>query len=484
MKPAVQSLGLAYQQAALKSEQYRSLGILLVIALFIVVNGIRLALAPFHRAEIERYCEFISFWIVCGAYEGTLLYLTNRARRLGRPTRTWVLVMNTTLECLLPTVSILGLTMDKGYLGPWLALSTSSLILYCFFIILATLRLSAALCIYAGAVSALGYVLAYLFTLRFAPNNPNRQVFPPAVFMMTPLMIFVAGLIAAAVAHEIRRHLMAALAEAQTRAKLDRVEHDLQIARQIQMGLLPKKPPTIAGYDIAGWSQPADQTGGDYYDWMELPGGRVLFTVADASGHGIGPALLVTACRAYFRAIAVHGDPLEQITQQVDHLIAADVPAGRFITAVVALLEPAQHRLSLYSAGHAPLYWYTAGDDRVEEFDSDQPPLGLCYRDGDTRARVLEFMPGDTLVLVTDGLFEFANAAGELVGTERVGAAIRRHRVEASEMMIRKIYAEVAEFGVGVTQGDDMTAVVIKRQDAGSGSALNGAGITAPGPMT
>jgi phosphoserine phosphatase RsbU/P len=129
------------------------------------------------------------------------------------------------------------------------------------------------------------------------------------------------------------------------------------------MGLLPRQSPDVAGYDIAGWSQPADQTGGDYYDWMQLPDGRIIFTIADATGHGIGPALLVAACRAYFRAKATNNDPLERITQQVDQLIAADVSDGRFITAAVAVLEPAEHRLLLYSAGHAPIYFYEAAKD-------------------------------------------------------------------------------------------------------------------------
>jgi len=375
----------------------------------------------------------------------------------------WVWVINTIIECSVPTVAAALMSLDKDYLGPYRTLISPLVLLYCFFIILATLRLSPGLCILSGFVSASGYVAVYAFTLWLFPKNPGRGIMPGQTYIIYPFYLFCLALTAAAVSWEIRRHVMAALAEVETRAKLDRVEHDLQIARSIQMGLLPKNPPTIAGYDIAGWSQPADQTGGDYYDWMELPGGRVLFTVADASGHGIGPALLVTACRAYFRAIAVHGDPLEQITQQVDRLIAADVPAGRFITAVVALLEPAEHRLSLYSAGHAPLYWYTADDDRMSEFESDQPPLGLCYRDGETRARVLQFKPGDMLVLVTDGLFEFANGAGELVGTERLGASIRQHRAEASEALIRKISAEVLAFGAGAAQADDMTAVVIKR---------------------
>ena len=106
---------------------------------------------------------------------------------------------------------------------------------------------------------------------------------PARTFVFYPIMLAAAGLVAAAVAYQIRRHVIAALAEAETRRKLDRMEYDLNIARSIQMGLLPKHPPKVDGYDIAGWSQPAQQTGGDYYDWLELPGGKIMFTIADAT---------------------------------------------------------------------------------------------------------------------------------------------------------------------------------------------------------
>jgi serine phosphatase RsbU (regulator of sigma subunit) len=244
------------------------------------------------------------------------------------------------------------------------------------------------------------------------------------------------------------------------------------------MGLLPKSPPVVAGYDIAGWSQPADQTGGDYYDWLELPGGRVIVTIADASGHGIGPALLIAACRAYFRAIAVHEDPLERICAQVDALVAKDVAdAGRFITAAVALLEPEQNRLGLYSAGHAPLYLYVAASDEVKSFDADQPPLGTSFGyegDGDTRARIIPLAPGDTLVLVTDGLFECMNAAGEQLGPRRLAESIRRHHASRSDVMIRRLHDDVCAFSAGVAQSDDRTAVVIRRDfSAVAASAAN-----------
>jgi serine phosphatase RsbU (regulator of sigma subunit) len=456
----------AYRAAVLKSEWQRTVGILFVIAGFIVLNIIRMP-SNWSAMDIRRHVEYIAFWAFWGVYELIMLWLARRAQKRNRPVRTWVAVANTIIECTIPTIALLGQTADKSYLGPYVALSSGVLIIYCFFIILSTLRLSPALCILAGAVSSAGYLLVYVFTLWVAPNNRNRAVFPPETLVVDGILLLGAGLIAAGVAVQIRRHVVAALSEAETRHKLDQIEHDLQIARTIQMGLLPKRPPKVAGYAIAGWSRPAEQTGGDFYDWIELPGGKVLLTIADVAGHGIGPALLVAACRAYFRALAGRGDPLESITAQVDALLAGDIPAGRFITAAVALLEPDEHRLNLYSAGHAPLYLYNAQDGRVEMFEADQPPLGVEPGEGiAAKARVISLQPGDALVLVTDGFFECANSAGEQLGIERLGETIRQHHELGPEQLIGRLQEEVEAFSRGEEQADDLTAVVMKRGES------------------
>ena len=454
----------AFVHATLRSERFRILGIMTFVLGFILLNISRILSWHLTGKDVDRGIEYISFWTAIGAYQGMMLWITSRAMRRGRGVASWVWVVNTIVECSFPTVAVLGQTEDRSILGPYLALMSGGLLLYAFFIILSTLRLSPAMSVLAGTVSAGGYGSVYLFTLWAAPNNKNRHVYQDESFVLAIVLLFAAGLLAAAVARQIREHVLAALQEAETRRKLDRIEQDLKTARMIQMGLLPKGPPVVAGYDIAGWSEPADQTGGDYYDWMELPGGKVLFTIADATGHGIGPALLVAACRAYFRAIAIHGDPLDQITAQVDDLIGKDCPEGRFITAAVALLEPELHRLSLYSAGHAPLYFFRAEGSAVTEFEADMPPLGIrCGRDEASRARVFEMREGDALVLVTDGFFECANGAGALLGTERLGEAIRTHCVGAAAETIRLLHGDATKHACGVPQADDMTAVIIKR---------------------
>ncbi len=452
----------AFQHAAIQSDRYRIIGILCVCAAF---GFLDIAMALANTQGRWRFMMYFSWWSILAAYEFILLLIANRARRRGKPMRTWIWALNTILECLLPSLAIMGMTADKAYLGPFRALVASTTGIYFLLIILSTLRLSPLLCILAGATSAAGYFAVYQFTLWVAPLSDYRDFMPARTFSMTTLVLAGAGLVAAAVAYQIRQHVVAALAEAETRRALDRIEYDLNIARSIQIDLLPKKSPDVAGYDIAGWSEPADKTGGDYYDWIALPASKLMITIADATGHGLGPALLIAACRAYFRAIAQHADPLERIVKQVDALITADVPAGRFITAAVAILDPINHQLQLYSAGHAPLYFFRAASNEVLRFEADQTPLGVGLgSDPDLKARVLEFAAGDSLILVTDGFFECSNRSGEMLGTSRLADFICGAQQYPADELIDALHQHVVRFSNGLPQTDDMTAVVIKRQ--------------------
>ncbi len=318
----------AFHQAALRSERMRIVGMLIVLGGLALLVAARALVFPV-RGTGDWPMEATGGTAAFAAYEAFVLWRVVRTARRRSRIAPWVWTVNLFIEMLMPTAALIGLTAYKEYVGPYRALVSGTVLIFVIIIILSTLRLSPLMSMLAGAFAAMDYGLVFAFTRWAYPKADPGAVMPVFTFALYPVMLIACGVIAAAVARQIRTHVIAALAEAETRHKLDRVEHDLQIARTIQMGLLPKRAPAVPGYDIAGWSQPADQTGGDYYDWMELPGGKILFTVADAAGHGIGPALLVAACRAYFRAVAMHDDPLESITAQVDALLAADVPPGR-----------------------------------------------------------------------------------------------------------------------------------------------------------
>ena len=118
-------------------------------------------------------------------------------------------------------------------------------------------------------------------------------------------MVFAAGLVAAFVASQTRNYVISALREVELESELKRVKHDLEVARSIQQSLLPTKAPAFEEFEIAGWNLPADETGGDYFDWQEMPDGNLAISLADATGHGIGPTLVSASCRAYPRASLV-----------------------------------------------------------------------------------------------------------------------------------------------------------------------------------
>jgi phosphoserine phosphatase len=246
--------------------------------------------------------------------------------------------------------------------------------------------------------------------------------------------------------------------------KLEKLERDLDIARDIQLGLLPKESPGIPGFEVAGWNRPADKTGGDYFDWFTLPDGRTLFTLADVTGHGIGPALIVAVYRAYMRASAGDGTvELGSVIGQVNDLLCADIPEGRFITAAIGLISSTKHQVKLLSAGQAPILFHEAKTGTLHNWDADDIPLGVMDDMEFSGGRAIAFSPGDVLVLTTDGFFEATNAADEPFGIQALEQLIRQYHQLPPAELIEHLYRKVTAHVAGEAQGDDLTALVIKR---------------------
>jgi serine phosphatase RsbU (regulator of sigma subunit) len=249
------------------------------------------------------------------------------------------------------------------------------------------------------------------------------------------------------------------------KAVRQRMERDLDIARQIQRGLLPSSKPDVPGYDIAGWSRAADKTGGDYFDWQVLPDGRVLISLADVSGHGIGPALMAAVCRAYARA-TIHEEDLGRYMDRLNQLLIDDMPEGRFVTFVGVLVDPKSHQVQMISAGHGPLFRCVHANGELIETGADGVPLGLVPQNEYGSATKFSLDPGDSVLLITDGLFEWPNATGESYGLKRLRNAIRASPSVTTDEMIQRLYDQSQEFAGKVAQEDDVTIVVIRRLSA------------------
>ncbi|MHC4520749.1 MAG: PP2C family protein-serine/threonine phosphatase, partial [Planctomycetota bacterium] len=376
------------------------------------------------------------------AYECLVLMIVNRALKRERSLPSWIWYVNTLIETMLPTAAILMIT-HSSFIGPYRALVAPAALLYFYFIILSTLELSPLLSALTGLLSFLEYAALTAYTYhRFPPSDFPEAVFPLSVYGTYAIVILTAGLIAAGVAAQIRKHVTAALTEAETRRRIELVERDLNIARSIQQGLLPGGSPPVEPFEIAGWSQPADETGGDYFDWQQLPDGRLAVSLADVTGHGIGPALVTAVCRAYSRA---------------------SFPSGQEVGAVVALLDPKTSSVDLLSAGHGPLLLYTAADGQLQDFSAHGIPLGLLSGAAYGAPQRICMATGDVLVLLTDGFFEWANAQREQFGLDRLRHAILETKDLTGEQIIAELYARVKRFVGDQAQQDDLTAVVIKR---------------------
>ncbi|MGB7158199.1 MAG: SpoIIE family protein phosphatase [Tepidisphaeraceae bacterium] len=258
---------------------------------------------------------------------------------------------------------------------------------------------------------------------------------------------------------ELRSHVNRLAAE---QAAREAVERELDLAREIQRSLLPKTPPIVPGFEVAGWSLAAGKTGGDYFGWIELPGGRVIVTVADAAGHGLGPALLITVYRAYLHAAASAFESLYLAMNQINDLMVPDLANGRFITAVIAAVDPRERTVLLYSAGHGPNIFYDARQQRTLSLAADDVPLGVNTPLSDTEIRSFSCAAGDMLLLVTDGFFEWSNPDGKQYGMTRLEQFVAEHHALEPREFIEAMHADVLAFAQGTPQADDLTAVVLK----------------------
>lgn len=246
-------------------------------------------------------------------------------------------------------------------------------------------------------------------------------------------------------------------------AEKQRLQRDLDLARDIQKGILPQVAPAAAGFDVVGWSRPADETGGDFYDFVSLPGEKLFCSIGDVTGHGIGPALVASMCHAMARALLSVSDDLHLVVAHINRLLAADLPSDRWVTAFMGVLSPAEGTLSYQSAGQGPLLLMRAETGRCEKLPQQGPPLGI---DGDTSydpSPRIQFGAGDLLVVCTDGFFEWANADDVSFGTDRMIEVCERYRQERAAVILERLLAAVESFAGGTPQLDDLTAVIIKR---------------------
>jgi len=240
------------------------------------------------------------------------------------------------------------------------------------------------------------------------------------------------------------------------------LKHEMNLARRTQQALIPKEPPTVPGLRCSGWTLPASVTGGDCFDLWTLPDGRLGILLADASGHGLGPALVVSQARTLVRALSELIQDPHELLIHVNARLADDLDWGQFVTAFLGFLSP-DGTLRWSSAGHGPLLVRRSPGLPLEQLDPPVQPLGVVLKWFDGPPQPLHLDPGGQLILTSDGIFEAADPSGEQMGVERMSALIDHHRDAAPDALLDALRRYTAQWSRGIDPLDDQTVVIVQR---------------------
>ena len=243
----------------------------------------------------------------------------------------------------------------------------------------------------------------------------------------------------------------------------EKMRAELEMARVVQMSTLPATMPRLPGYDAFGTFRPAALTGGDTFD-LSMLGGQLLVVLSDATGHGIAPALSVTQMHAMLRMAFRLGADLEAAFAQVNDQLADTLPDDRFITAFIGLLDPVTHRLRFVSAGQGPILHFQAATGRFARYKPTSFPLGAMHLPAPRAASTLDLLPGDVLLVLSDGIYEQHEAGGQMFGEPRVERLVAAHHAGRMADLSAALLAAVQAFAQGTPQEDDITIVLLKRE--------------------
>ncbi len=239
-----------------------------------------------------------------------------------------------------------------------------------------------------------------------------------------------------------------------------RIQAQLEIARQVQLELLPDHDPDLEGFDISGYVFPTEEVSGDYYDWVEMFEDQIGITVADAVGKGIPAALLMAFLRASIRAGVQTGYASHILLSKINNLLWDSIEDNRFVTAIYGILDTTNRTFVFANAGHnPPLLIKADGEYRYVEYGDT--PLGMFY-DARYHQHFIRFEKGQVLVIYTDGITEAANAQDEEFGQERFAKSVLAGIDLPAKKLIDHIRKDVADFTERKFLDDDGTLFIVK----------------------
>lgn len=248
----------------------------------------------------------------------------------------------------------------------------------------------------------------------------------------------------------------------QAERELQRSREEFAAAREIQQRLFPRSFPSLPGFDLAGISHPAESAGGDYFDFLPMADGGLGLVVADVSGHGVGPALLMAETRAYLRPLARrHANPGEMLSI-AQELLAEDLGEERYITALAVRLNPTERTLTFANAGHPPGLIIDGNGDLKSKLKRTGRPLGKQGKVPYATSEPIALAQGDILLLLTDGIDETMREDGECFGMERAEAVLRENRAATAKELVERMCEAARNFAAPEPQADDLTVLIAK----------------------
>jgi len=245
-----------------------------------------------------------------------------------------------------------------------------------------------------------------------------------------------------------------------------RLDHDLEIARDIQRILLPSEAPAIDGFQISGINVPARQVSGDYFDYIQVDQDRLGVAIADVSGKGVPASLIMAICRSVLRAEAARNPSPADVLRKVNRQLYPDIKEDMFISMAYLILGHQQDGVTLARAGHDAPLWYKRQSQTVIPVKSPGMVVGIDSGSVFDRLTVDFAVPlerNDCLVLYTDGVTETLNSEGDEFGVDRMMQSVRASANDSAQAIVKRIIEDVREFTGSVPQNDDMTLIAIRK---------------------
>ncbi len=242
----------------------------------------------------------------------------------------------------------------------------------------------------------------------------------------------------------------------------ERLETEVQLARQIQQTFLPESLPEFSGWELAARWKTARQVGGDFYDVFNLPNHRLGLFIADVSDKGVPAALFMALTRTLVRAAVLETDSPAEALRRVNDLLVPDTKQGMFVTAVYAVLDMNKGELTYVNAGHNPPVWLRS-DGSLESLTRTGVALGAA-EGMRYQQRSISLQPGDSVLFYTDGLTEAYNAQGEFYGEARLQQALQTHPIASAQDLMDIVETSLLEFVQDMPPADDLTLLVLRRR--------------------